>query len=133
MFEARITGLDEGPTVKVDLTLLAVSLSAVMLSSTAGLVATVNFDAQKYLNSINRLDDCYGNVVDDICGMMDIALRFRDDPDYNYDPSDMDRVVMRDGVNGTQEMVDLFNDLMDTTLTDIETLTSQINSTNADG
>lgn len=118
--------------MKVDLTLLAVSLSAVMLSSTAGLVATVSFDAQKYLDSINRLDDCYGNVVDDISGMMDIALRFRDDRDYNYDPSDMDSVVMRDGVNGTQEMVDLFNDLMDTTLTDIETLTSQVNSTNAD-
>ena len=125
--------MDEGPTVKVNLTLLAVSLSAVMLSSAAGLVATVNFEAQKYLNIINRLDDCYGNVVDDICGMMDIALRFRDDPDYNYDPSDMDRIVMSDGVNGTQELVDLYNDLMNTTLTDIETLSNQINSTSADG
>ena len=125
--------MDEGPTVKVNLTLLAVSLSAVMLSSAAGLVATVSFDAQKYLNIINRLDDCYGDVVDDMCGMMDIALRFRDDPDYDYDPSDMERVVMSDGVNGTRELVDLYNDLMDTTLTDIETFSSQINSTKADG
>ena len=131
MFEARTIGVDEGSTVK-NLTLLTVSLSAIILSSTAGLVAT-NFEAQKYLNIIDRVDDGYVHVVDDICGMMDIALRFRDDPDYNYDPSDMDRIIMRDGVNGTQEMVDVFNDLMNTTLTDMETLADQVNSTNADG
>lgn len=115
-----------------NLTLWAVSLLA-LLSSTVGLVTTVNFEAQKYLSIIDRVDDGYVHVVDDICGMMDIALRFRDDPDYNYDPSDMDRIIMRDGVNGTQEMVDVFNDLMKTTLTDIETLADQVNSTNADG
>jgi len=113
----------------VDLTLSTVSLLSIILCSTVGLVATVNFEVESYLDIINRVDDSYKHVLDDLSGMMDIALRFRDDPNYDYDPSDMDRIVMRDGVNGTREMVQLFNELVNRTLTDIEAFPNGVNGT----
>lgn len=115
----------------VGLTLSTVSLLSIVLCSTVGLVATVNFEVESYLDIIDRVDDSYKHVLDDLSGMMDIALRFRDDPNYNYDPSDMERIVMRDGVNGTREMVELFNELTNRTLTDIETFQNGGNSTNS--
>ena len=86
-----------------------------LLPSSAILAVAVQGQTQRYLNIINRLDDCYRDVLDDLCGMMELALKFRDDPNYNYDPSDMKRIIMEDGVNGTQELIDLFNELMNVT------------------
>jgi len=86
-----------------------------LLPSSAILAVTVQGQTQRYLNIINRLDDCYRDVLDDLCGMMELALKFRDDPNYNYDPSDMKQIIMKDGVNGTQELIDLFNELMNVT------------------
>ena len=86
-----------------------------LLPSSAILAVAVQRQTQRYLNIINRLDDCYRDVLDDLCGMMELALKFRDDPNYNYDPSDMKRIIMKDGVNGTQELIDLFNELMNVT------------------
>jgi len=86
-----------------------------LLPSSAILAVTVQDQTQKYLNIVNRLDDCYRDVLDDLCDMMELALKFRDDPSYNYDPSDMERIIMDDGVNGTQELIDLFNEIMNIT------------------
>ncbi len=86
-----------------------------LLSSSVVLATTIPIQLQEYLNIINRLDDCYKDVLDDLCDMMEIALKFRDDPNYNYDPSDMERIIMRDGVNGTQELINLFNEIMNAT------------------
>ena len=86
-----------------------------LLPSSAILAVAVQGQTQRYLNIINRLDDCYRDVLDDLCGMMELALKFRDDPNYNYDPSDMKQIIMKDGVNGTQELIDLFNELMNVT------------------
>ena len=99
------------------LTSLSVLL-LMLLSSSTILTAAIHIQTQKYLNAINRLDDCYKHVLDDLCGMMDIALKFRDDPNYNYDPSDMNRIVMRDGINGTQELINLFHELTNATRND---------------
>ena len=93
-------------------------LVLMLLSSSTILTAAIHIQTQKYLNMINRLDDCYKHVLDDLCGMMDIALKFRDDPNYNYDPSDMNRIVMRDGINGTQELINLFHELINATRND---------------
>ena len=98
------------------------SLSALLLMLLSGstiLTVAIHIQTQKYLNMINRLDDCYKNILDDLCGMMDIALKFRDDPDYNYDPSDMKRIVMGDGINGTEELIDLFHEIINATQSDI--------------
>ena len=97
------------------------SLSVVFLMFLSGstmLTAAIHIQTQKYLNIINRMDDCYKHVLDDLCGMMEIALKFRDDPNYNYDPSDMKRIIMKDGINGTQELVDLFHELINATKND---------------
>ena len=67
---------------------------------------------ESYISKVKRLESGYRHLVDDVAGMMEIAERFRD-PDYNYSPEDMNRVVMRDGVNGTQELLEVFNDLID--------------------
>ncbi|HDO41906.1 MAG TPA: hypothetical protein ENH03_03285 [Candidatus Bathyarchaeota archaeon] len=86
-----------------------------LLPSSAILAVTVQDQTQKYLNIVNRLDDCYRDILDDLCYMMELALKFRDDPNYNYDPLDMERIIMDDGVNGTQELIDLFNEIMNIT------------------
>lgn len=88
-----------------------------LLSSSTIMIAAIQFQPLKYLNIINRLDDCYREVLDDLCGMMELASKFKDDPNYNYDPSDMERIIMEDGVNGTQELLDLFNEIMNATWT----------------
>lgn len=114
------------------LTLLSVSLSAIILSSTLGLAATTSFRTERYLDIIDSMDEGYKHVLDDLTGMMELALKFRDDPDYVYDPSDMDRIVMQDGHNGTQELIDLLNEFINTTESDIEALRNEINNTDAD-
>ena len=92
---------------------------ATILGST--FLTAFSFQPQKYINIINKTDDAYEDTLNDLCDMMEIAEKFRDDPDYNYDPSDMERIVMRDGVNGTQEMIDVFNELMNVTESDVDT------------
>jgi len=90
-------------------------LLLMLLSGSTVLTVAIHIQTQKYLNMINRLDDCYKNILDDLCGMMDIALRFRDDPDYYYNPSDMKSIVMRDGINGTEELIELFHEIINAT------------------
>ena len=90
-------------------------LLLMLLSGSTVLTVAIHIQTQKYLNMINRLDDCYKNILDDLCGMMDIALRFRDDPNYNYNPSDMKSIVMRDGINGTEELIELFHEIINAT------------------
>ena len=97
---------------------LEVLLISTILGSSALTTAT-SVQVEKYLGIIDRADVGYKHVLDDLCGMMDIAVKFKD-PEYNYDPSEIERVVMRDGVNGTQEMVNLYNELLNATKTDME-------------
>ena len=91
----------------------------ILIGSTVGLV-TLNPSDQhqvnEYVSIINRVGDSYQHTLDDLCGMMEIAQRFRDDPDYNYDPADMDHIIMRDGVNGTEELIDIYNELLNATI-----------------
>jgi hypothetical protein len=91
----------------------------ILIGSTVGLV-TLNPSDQdqvnEYVSIINRTGDGYEHTLDDLCGMMEIAQRFRDDPDYHYDPADMDHIIMRDGINGTQELIDLYNELLNATI-----------------
>lgn len=91
----------------------------ILIGSTVGLV-TLNPSDQhqvnEYVSIINRVGDGYQHTIDDLCGMMEIAQRFRDDPDYHYDSADMDRIIMRDGVNGTEELIDVYNELLNATI-----------------
>jgi hypothetical protein len=95
----------------------------ILIGSTVGLV---NFNpsdqdqVNEYVSIINRAGDGYQHTVDDLCGMMEIAQRFRDDPDYHYDPADMDHIIMRDGINGTQELIDTYNELINATMLETE-------------
>ena len=95
----------------------------ILIGSTVGLV-TLNPSDQDQVNEqvsiINRTGDSYQHTIDDLCGMMEIAQRFKDDPDYHYDPADMDHIIMRDGVNGTQELIDLYNELLNATMREAE-------------
>ena len=45
-----------------------------LLPSSAILAVTVQDQTQKYLNIVNRLDDCYRDVLDDLCDMMELSL-----------------------------------------------------------
>jgi len=74
----------------------------------------------EYVSIMNRVGDSYQHLLNDLCGMMEIAQRFRNDTDYHYDPADMDRIIMRDGVNGTKELIDLYNGLINTTMREAE-------------
>jgi hypothetical protein len=98
----------------------------ILIGSSVGLVTLnpsdqdqVNDQVNEYVSIINRMGDGYKHTLDDLCGMMEIAQRFRDDPDYHYDPADMDHIIMRDGVNGTQELIDTYNELLNATLQEI--------------
>ena len=93
------------------LLLFAVVLGAlsISVSQTASVYVSM---VESYISKVKRLESGYRHLVDDAAGMMEIAERFRD-LDYNYSPEDMNRVVMRDGVNGTQELLEVFNDLID--------------------
>jgi len=95
----------------------------ILVSSTVGLT-TLNFNSSdqvnEYVSIIEEAGEGYQHTLDDLCGMMEIAQKFRDDPDYNYDPSDMDYIIMRDGVNGTEELIDAYNELINTTIRQIE-------------
>lgn len=97
-------------------------LLLILLSSSITIATTIHIQSKKYVDMISRLGGCYRHVVDDLCGMMDIALKFRDDPEYNYDPSDMEMIIMRDGVNGTQELIDLYNEFMNAIRSDLASL-----------
>ena len=85
----------------------------ILLSSSVFGTATIYVQSQRYVDAVKKMDRCYRHVIDDLCGMMDIALKFRDDPNYCYNSSEIARVVMMDGVNGTEELISLFNDLME--------------------
>ena len=103
----------------------AVLALTILIGSTVGLVALNSIDqvedeVNEYVSIINRTGDSYQHLLDDLCGMMEIAQRFRDDPDYHYDPADMEYIIMRDGVNGTQELIDLFNELINATMREAE-------------
>ena len=102
---------------------LEVLLIATILGTSA-LTVTTNIQVEKYLDILEQLDSSYKHVLDDLCGMMDIAMKFKDSK-YNYDPSEMERIIMRDGINGTQEMIDLYNNLLNVTKTDIEAWNSK--------
>jgi hypothetical protein len=89
----------------------------ILVGSTVGLVTFNSSDqVNEYVSIINSVGDSYQHLLDDLCGMMEIAQRFKDDPDYHYDPADMDRIIMRDGVNGTEELIDLYNELLNATM-----------------
>jgi hypothetical protein len=96
----------------------------ILVGSTVGLV---NFNpsdqdqVNEYVSIINKAGDSYQHTIDDLCGMMEIAQRFRDDPDYHYDPADMDHIIMRDGINGTQELIDTYNELINATIQETAT------------
>jgi len=93
----------------------------ILIGSTVGLVTLNSTDqVNEYVSSINRVGDSYQHLLNDLCGMMEIAQRFRNDTDYHYDPADMDRIIMRDGVNGTKELIDLYNGLINTTMREAE-------------
>ena len=100
--------------------LTALSL-AILVGSTVGLT-TLDFNpsdqtqVNEYVSIIDRMDDSYEHTLDDLCGMMEIAQKFRDDPDYHYDPADMEQIIMRDGINGTQEMIAAYNELLNATM-----------------
>ena len=96
----------------------------ILIGSTVGLVTLNPCDqdqVNEYVSIINRVGDSYQHTLDDLCGMMEIAQRFRDDPDYHYDPADMDQIIMRDGVNGTQELIDIYNELLNATIQETAT------------
>jgi hypothetical protein len=89
----------------------------ILVGSTVGLVTFNSSDqVNEHVSIINSVGDSYQHLLDDLCGMMEIAQRFKDDPDYHYDPADMDRIIMRDGVNGTEELIDLYNELLNATM-----------------
>jgi len=111
-------------------TFLAAFLFFILIGSLVGLTVNSNIQVSKYLDLIGRMDDAYRHFMDDLCGMMDLALKFKDDPGYDYDPSDMERVVMRDDVNGTQELIEVYNELLNTTLNDVKSLQKELNYTN---
>ena len=93
----------------------------ILIGSTVGLVTFNSSDqVNEYVSIMNRVGDSYQHILDDLCGMMEIAQRFRNDPDYHYDPADMDRIIMRDGVNGTKELIDLYNELINKTMREAE-------------
>lgn len=95
----------------------------ILIGSTVGLVTLNSSDqdqVNEYVSIIDRVGDSYQHTLDDLCGMMEIAQRFRDDPDYHYDPADMDHIIMRDGVNGTQELIDIYNELLNATMREAE-------------
>jgi hypothetical protein len=97
----------------------------ILVSSTVGLT-TLNFNpsdqtqVNEYVSIIDEVGDGYQHTVDDLCGMMEIAQKFRDDPDYHYDPADMEQIIMRDGINGTQELIDAYNELLNATIPETE-------------
>ena len=97
----------------------------ILIGSTVGLVTLNSSDqdqVNEYVSIIDRVGDSYQHTLDDLCGMMEIAQRFRDDPDYHYDPADMDHIIiMRDGVNGTKELIDLYNELLNATIRETAT------------
>jgi len=97
-------------------------LLLILLSSSLTIATAIHVQSKKYVDMIGRLGECYRHVLDDLCGMMDIALKFRDDSEYNYDPSDMEMIIMRDGVNGTQELIDLYNEFMNAIRSDLASL-----------
>jgi len=91
----------------------------ILISSTVGLT-TFDFNSSdkvnEYVSIIDEVGDGYQHTLDDLCGMMEIAQRFRDDPDYNYDSADMEQIIIRDGVNGTEELIDAYNELLNATI-----------------
>jgi hypothetical protein len=95
---------------------------SILACSSIGLAAFNPKDyVDDYVSIIDRVGESCHHLIDDICGMMEIARRFRDDPDYHYNPADMDRIIMRDGFNGTQELIDVFNRLINATMREAET------------
>ena len=96
----------------------------ILIGSTVGLVTFNSSDqdqVNEYVSIINRVGDSYQHTLDDLCDMMEIAQRFKDDPDYHYDPADMDRIIMRDGINGTKELIDIYNELLNATMRETAT------------
>jgi hypothetical protein len=95
----------------------------ILIGSTVGLT-TFNFNSgdqvNEYVSIIDEVGDGYQHTLDDLCGMMEIAQKFRDDPDYHYDPADMNHIIMRDGVNGTEELIDAYNELLNATIQETE-------------
>ena len=68
----------------------------------------------EYASAFRKMENSFKNLVDDLVSAMEVAERFRD-PRYNYDPRDLAEAINRDGRNGTQELIDAFNELMNLT------------------
>jgi len=96
---------------KILLFVVALLAFSIPVSQTGSLYASI---VERYMSTIKRLEPAYKHLVDDVTGMMEIAKRFRD-PDYDYSPDDVRQIVMSDGVNGTQELLETFNDLINLT------------------
>ncbi|MCS7120882.1 MAG: hypothetical protein NZ952_06755 [Candidatus Bathyarchaeota archaeon] len=106
---------------------LVLALPLNLVLSTVSEAPKIN--PEKYINVLNKAEKAYKDIINDLCGMMEIAERFRDDPSYVYDESHMKSIIMRDGVNGMQEMLTVFNDLVNMARSDMENLTSAMNIT----
>jgi len=94
---------------KLVLVLAALATFSIPIGQTTS--SYINIIVDRYVSAIKKFELSYKHLVDDVSGMMEIAKRFRD-PHYNYSPEDMQCVVMKDGANGTQEVLDVFNELI---------------------
>ncbi|MBS7641540.1 hypothetical protein KEJ12_07930 [Candidatus Bathyarchaeota archaeon] len=77
-------------------------------------IAHYNSIIDEYSSAFRRLNNAFRDLMDDMAGAMSIAEKFKD-INYNYDPRDLESAINRDGRNGTREMMEIFEDLIDIT------------------
>jgi len=97
---------------------ISIAIALTLLLSTLVSVSQVPiiYDdlTNEYVSAFRKMENAYKNLVDDLMSAMEVAERFKD-PSYNYDPRDLVEAVNMDGRNGTQELIDVFNELMNLT------------------
>ncbi|MEM2342086.1 MAG: hypothetical protein QXX94_07825 [Candidatus Bathyarchaeia archaeon] len=96
---------------------LAALIAALLLSVLVSLSQVqIIYDVlvNEYTSIFERMDNAFKSLMDDLASAMDLAEKFKD-PNYNYDPKDLEEAINKDGHNGTRELLSVFEDLLNVT------------------
>lgn len=99
-----------------NLPLISAALLSLMLSLFISQPYITHYSSiiDEYSSAFRRLNNAFRDLMDDLDSSMSVAEKFKD-INYNYDPRDLENAINGDGRNGTQEIMEVFEDLLDTT------------------
>lgn len=90
---------------------LTAALLLSVIVSLSQIQAIYDMLVNEYTSTFKRMDRAFKSLMDDLASAMDLAEKFKD-PNYNYDPKDLEEAINKDGYNGTRELLNVFEDLL---------------------